>query len=74
MRKMGLVLYPDFQILCFAVISAFEVANKRAGEKIYDLHVLSERGGLLRSSLDIQISTETMAEDDYDTILVDCNA
>jgi transcriptional regulator GlxA family with amidase domain len=70
MRKMGLLLYPGFQILCFAVISAFEVANMWAGERVYDLHVLSERGGLLKSSLDLQITTEAMAEDDYDTILV----
>ena len=70
MRKIGLLLYPDFQILCLAVASAFEVANKRAGERVYDLHVLSERGGLLRSSLGAQITTEAMAEDSYDTILV----
>lgn len=28
----------------FAALSVFEVANKRAGEKLYDLHVLSETG------------------------------
>src|ERR1700739_1288621 len=65
MRRIGLLLYPDFQILCFAVIPAFEGANRRAGERVYDLHVLSERGGLLKSSLDIHITTEAMAEDDY---------
>lgn len=70
MRRIGLLLYPGFQVMSFVVISAFEVANKNSGETLYDLHVLSEEGGLLRSSFGMEITTKAIAQDEYDTILV----
>jgi transcriptional regulator GlxA family with amidase domain len=50
--------------------SAFEVANKRSGETLYDLHALSESGGLLRSSFGMDVSTEAIGDGEFDTILV----
>lgn len=41
---------PDFQLIGLAAIAAFEVANKQAGETLYQLDVLSEEGGLVTSS------------------------
>jgi len=70
MRKIGMVLYPGFQAMCFVAFSVFEVANKRSGEKLYDLHVLSERGGLLRSSFGMDVSTKAIGDDEFDTILI----
>lgn len=70
MRKIGLFVYPGFQVMCFVAFSAFEVANKRSGETLYDLHILSEKGGLLRSSFGMDVSTKAVGEDEYDTILV----
>lgn len=70
MRKVGLLVLPGFQVLGFSALSAFEVANKEAGERLYDLHVMSETGGPVRSSLGMDIATEAASADGFDTILV----
>ena len=70
LRKIGLFIYPEFQVMCFVALSAFEVANKRSGETLYDLHVLSEKGAFLRSSFGMEVATKAIGEDEYDTILV----
>jgi transcriptional regulator GlxA family with amidase domain len=70
MRKVGLLVFPGFQVMSLATLSAFEVANKRSGEILYDLQVLSEKGGLLRNSIGIDVSTKAIGDDEFDTILV----
>jgi len=70
MRKIGLFIFPGFQVMSLATLSAFEVANKRSGEILYDLQVLSEKGGLLRNSIAIDVSTKAIGDDEFDTILV----
>ena len=70
MRKVGLVLSPGFQAICFVAFTAFEIANKRSGETLYDLHVLSEKGGPLRSSFGMEVTTEALGDSEFDTLLV----
>ena len=70
MQRIGLVVLPGFQVMCFDAFSAFEVANRRAGERLYELHVLSEAGGRVRSSLGMDVSTEPFDCGGFDTILV----
>src|SRR5229473_2961115 len=70
MRKVGLLLSPGFQVMCFVALSAFEIANKNAGGTLYDLHVLSEHGGALRSSFGLDVTTETIGEVEFDTLLI----
>ena len=70
MLRVGLVLLPDFHVLSFAVLSVFEVANKRAGEKLYELHTLSESGGPVRTSFGTEVSTEPLDRNEFDTLLV----
>jgi len=70
MRKVGMVVYPGFQVICLVAFSAFEVANKRSGEALYDLRVLSERGGPLRSSFGMEVTTEAFGYDEFDTLLI----
>src|ERR1700686_3642551 len=70
MRKVGLLVFPGFQVMSLATFSAFEVANKRSGEILYDLQVLSEKGGLLRNSIGIDVSTQAIGDDEFDTIFV----
>jgi len=57
-------------MMSFVALAAFEVANKRSGETLYDLHVLSESGGPLRSSLGTEVTTEALADNEFDTVLV----
>jgi len=70
MQRIGLVVLPGFQVMCFAAFSAFEMANRKAGEALYELHVLSESGGRVRSSLGMDVSTEPVDCGGFDTILV----
>ena len=46
MQRIGFVLSPGFQVMSFAALPVFEYANKEMGEPVYDLHLLSEAGGL----------------------------
>jgi transcriptional regulator GlxA family with amidase domain len=70
MRKVGILLYPGFQVMNLAAVSAFEVANKRAGETLYELRALSERGGLVRNSFGMDVSTNAIGDEEFDTLLV----
>ena len=69
-RRIGLLILPGFQVMCFSAFSVFEVANKKAGKTIYDLYVLSEKGGTVSSSFGMEISTEPAGTSDFDTILI----
>src|ERR1700761_767841 len=69
--SIGLVLSPGFQMMCFAAISAFEVANIAAGELCYDITVLSEEGGPVKSTLGAALETERFEDPgDFDTVIV----
>ena len=37
--------------------SVFEYANKEMGEPVYDVHLLSEKGGSIRSSIGVSVAT-----------------
>src|SRR5271166_2096576 len=70
MLRVGLVLSPGFQMMCFAAISAFELANFAAGEPRYDIVVLSEEGGPVQSTLRAALHTERFGNPgDFDTVI-----
>ena len=69
-QRVGLLVLPGFQVMGFAALSAFEVANNKLGKAAYGLHVLSEKGGLVRSSLGMEVQTERMSSGEFDTILI----
>src|SRR5215471_6494054 len=68
MRPIGFVLSPGFQVMSFAALSVFEFANKEMGEPVYDVRVLSETGGLMRSSIGVSIATEPLDATIFDTL------
>ncbi|MGM4891562.1 GlxA family transcriptional regulator [Tardiphaga sp. 709] len=68
--KIGLVLCPSFQPICFGAVAAFDVANKQAGKKLYDMRILSEEGGLVASSSGMQVMTDAFGDESYDTLIV----
>lgn len=71
MQTVALVIRPDFQVMSLAALSAFEFANLSAGEKLYDIKVLSEHGGLVpSSSLYAAVDTQQFNEFDFDTVLI----
>lgn len=70
MQKVALVIREDFQVMSLAALSAFEFANRVAGESLYDIHVLSEHGGPIASSLVASVHTEPFSAAAFDTVLV----
>ena len=49
MHKVGLIVYPEFQVLGLAMCAAFEMANGAVDEPVYSLALLSEHGGTVRT-------------------------
>jgi transcriptional regulator GlxA family with amidase domain len=70
MQRIGFVASPGFQIMSFASLSAFECANKEMGERVYDVHLLSETGGSIRSSIGVSMTTEPFDGTNFDTLIV----
>lgn len=70
MRRVGMIVYPDFQVLCFAAFSVFEVANRESGQRLYDLEVLGNGGGGVRSSFGQTVSCAPLVDDGFDTLLI----
>jgi len=68
MRRIGFVLSPGFQVMSFAALSVFEFANMEVGKPVYDVHLLSETGGLMRSSIGVSVVTEPFRTTVFDTL------
>jgi transcriptional regulator GlxA family with amidase domain len=69
MLRIGFVLTPDFQLMSLAAMSVFEFANVAAGEPLYDIHLLSEEGGPLVSSIRMRIDTDRFDDPHFDTLI-----
>jgi transcriptional regulator GlxA family with amidase domain len=70
MQRIGFIVLPGFQMLSVSALSVFELANWEMGEPAYDVHLLSETGGLIRSSIGISVATEPFDDTDFDTVMV----
>jgi transcriptional regulator GlxA family with amidase domain len=70
MQRIGFIVLPGFQMMSVGVLSVFEFANKEIGEAVYDLHLLSETGGSIRSSIGVSVATEPFDDTSFDTLMV----
>jgi len=71
MLSVGIVIYPGFQAFGLAVGSVFEYANyEREEARFYDVKLVSESGGLVRSSQGFEINTVSLAHRTFDTLIV----
>ncbi|NKL06362.1 GlxA family transcriptional regulator [Rhizobium leguminosarum] len=70
MQQIGFLLYPGFQIMSLAAISAFEFTNIELEEKVYDIRYLSENGGPITNSLGMVMDTEAFGDPALDTLIV----
>lgn len=71
MQTVALIVRPDFQVMSLAALSAFEFANLAAEEKLYDIHLLSEHGGLVAASaLYTSVATQPLDKAQFDTVLI----
>jgi transcriptional regulator GlxA family with amidase domain len=69
-HRIGLVIFPGAQILSTAPVAVFEVANVTLGRPFYDLVVLSETGGPVRTSVGITLDSEPLGAPDFDTLVI----
>ncbi|HEX9461641.1 MAG TPA: GlxA family transcriptional regulator, partial [Alphaproteobacteria bacterium] len=70
MQRVGFLALPGFQLLSAAALSVFELASKERGEPVYELRLLSETGGPIRSSIGVEVATEPFDDRKFDTLLV----
>ncbi|MGO4211074.1 GlxA family transcriptional regulator [Terriglobus sp. 2YAB30_2] len=69
-HQIGFVLYPQISTVNLAVSAVFEMANLHARYPAYEITLVSERGGLVETSVGSRIHTETLKRRSFDTILV----
>jgi transcriptional regulator GlxA family with amidase domain len=70
MNRIGLVVFPGFQILDMAAASVFEMANLQVPAQAYEIHVVSEGGGAVKSSMGTAVQTMALDPHAYDTLIV----
>ena len=70
MQRIGFIVLPGFQMMSVASLSVFELANSEMGKPVYDLRLLSETGGSVRSSMGFSVATEPLSNANFDTLMV----
>jgi transcriptional regulator GlxA family with amidase domain len=69
-HHIAMVVFPGFQILdATGPLAAFEIAGRYAGGA-YDVRVLAETAGLVKSSAGAAMAAEALDEGPYDTVVV----
>jgi transcriptional regulator GlxA family with amidase domain len=69
MHTIGFVVFPNFYLMGFAAVTAFELANVVLGEPAYEVTVLSEEGGLVLSSAGVRVETQPLSDTGFDTVM-----
>ncbi|MDR6759447.1 transcriptional regulator GlxA family with amidase domain [Mycoplana sp. BE70] len=69
MHRIGFVVFPRFQLMGFAAVTAFEMANVAVGETVYEIDLLSENGGEVKSSAGFGVLTKAFDDTAYDTVM-----
>jgi transcriptional regulator GlxA family with amidase domain len=70
MRDVAFLVHPDYSMMALAVVMAFEVANSVAAGTPYELHFVSEAGGLLQTSCGMMLQSEPFTEMPFHTLFV----
>jgi transcriptional regulator GlxA family with amidase domain len=70
-RKIGFLVFPEFQILDLTgPLAAFEMPGRTLIPKPYRLQVVSEAGGSVKSSSGLTVGTERLGSMRFDTVIV----
>jgi len=70
MKRTGVVVFPGFQILDMIAVSVFELANIEAKQPVYEIELISEHGGQVRSSSGVRVDTVAFDDPAFDTVVV----
>lgn len=69
MHRIGFVVFPGFQLMGLAAMTAFEIANVVLNEPTYDVTLLSEHGGLVTASPGFRVETKAFDDSIFDTVM-----
>ncbi|MEY9626247.1 GlxA family transcriptional regulator [Sinorhizobium fredii] len=69
MHRIAFVVFPRFQLMGFAAVTAFEMANVALGKAAYEIELLSETGGEVKSSVGFGVVTKAFNDTAYDTVI-----
>jgi transcriptional regulator GlxA family with amidase domain len=69
-QRVGFIVFSGYQVMAFAALSVFEVANQQAGRPVYDVQILSETGGLIQTSIGMTIGSKAFDDTVYDTLII----
>jgi transcriptional regulator GlxA family with amidase domain len=70
MHRVGLLVPQDFQLMSLAAMTAFEVANLASSKPHYRVTVLSEKGGIIRTSGGFGVDTKKFSDQAFDTLII----
>ncbi|VVO26655.1 GlxA family transcriptional regulator [Pseudomonas fluorescens] len=70
MQNIGLILYPGFQVLGLAICATFEFANVVVDKPLYQISLLSEQGGPIKTSVGFGVDTTAFDDRHFDTLIV----
>jgi transcriptional regulator GlxA family with amidase domain len=70
MHRVGFIVPQRFQLMSLAALTAFEIANLPPAGQRYDIHLLSEHGGSVRSSGGMTLETKAFGDPAFDTVIV----
>jgi len=69
-KRIGVIVYPRFQLVDLALIPVFELANGGRRKPYYEIELLSERGGSVMSSSGVRVETKRFGRAAFDTIVM----
>jgi transcriptional regulator GlxA family with amidase domain len=70
MQTVGLIVFPGFEPLGLAVGTVLASANALGARPTYDIRLVSEAGGVVRSSQDFGVETSAFGRTLFDTLVV----
>jgi transcriptional regulator GlxA family with amidase domain len=70
MRVVGVVVVPGLQLMSLAALAVFQAANVLKERRVYEVRLLSEKGGNVTTAAGFPVGTVPLAPDAYDTLLV----
>ena len=71
MRAIGVLIFPDFQLLDAAgPIAVFDTAERECTPPCYRLRVMAGTAGPVTSSSGVELIAQTFSDDPLDTLIV----
>jgi transcriptional regulator GlxA family with amidase domain len=70
MLQIGYIVFPGFGVMSFGAMSVFETANTAVGRTQYEVRLLSEAGGPVRSSIGVVVETTQFTDVVPDTLII----